>query len=76
MVRSYVGAFVLAFVLGALGGTSCHGYSCNYKGHEYHTGDTWTDGCMACHCPAEGTKDTWCYPCSDGGADADAGTSD
>ena len=52
---------------------ACDSYVCKYKGHDYHVGDTWTDGCLSCRCPPEGAKSAWCnYPaCADAGADAD-----
>jgi hypothetical protein len=83
LVAVFVAALGSAAALaGAAGGLfgACSNYSCKYKGTEYHTGDTWTDGCLRCHCPPEGTKDVWCYDsaCPDAGIDGgnDGGMAD
>ena len=58
---------------------SVHRYTCDYGGHSYQVGDTWTNGCQSCRCPSEGSKSVWCNPLScadgsvDGSADADEG---
>ena len=78
-VASLVPVAVLTVTAGGLL-EACSSYSRKYKGTEYHTNDTWTDGCLQCHCPPEGTKDVWCYDsaCADSGTDGgnDAGVPD
>jgi hypothetical protein len=70
---------LLTCLLVVASGCSVHQYTCNYGGHGYQVGDTWTDGCKSCRCPSEGSKSVWCFPLScsdgsvDGGADADKG---
>jgi hypothetical protein len=65
-VRYQLALLCVASVIAA----GCNLNVCNYKGTEYHQGDTWTDGCQVCYCPAKGAKTLWCtLPCNDGGTD-------
>jgi hypothetical protein len=76
-VVSLVPVAVLTVTAGGLL-EACSSYSCNYKGTEYHINDTWTDGCLQCHCPPEGTKSVWCtnIGCSDAGTDGGGNDAD